>query len=77
MGRTEVATIPSMHDEETLEDSWFDRPGGHAQVLTREAVMRALADPTSLAEARDAAPGPVWDGLEDSWFERPARERRR
>jgi len=74
MGGTEVATIRTMHDEDTLEDSWFDRPGGHAQVLTRGAVMRALADPSSLTEP---TPGPAWEGLEDSWFERPARQRQR
>lgn len=72
-----VATVPSMHDEDTLEDSWFDRPA-RAQALTRDAVMRALADPSSLGEPEHApGGGAAWEGLQDSWFDRPPRELRR
>jgi hypothetical protein len=51
-----------MHDEDALEDSWFDRPA-KGQALTLEMVQAALKNP-------DAEIGPRFEGLEDSWFER-------
>jgi hypothetical protein len=52
-----------MHDEDTLEDSWFDRP---AKALTIEMVQAALQHP-------EADLGPRFEGLEDSWFDRPPK----
>ncbi len=57
-----------MHDEDTLEDSWFDRPA-KGQPLTVEMVQAALRSP-------DANAGPSFEGLEDSWFDKPARRQR-
>lgn len=58
-----------MHDDDALDDSWFDRPTRRAP-LTVQAVREALVT--------GAAPeGPAWEGLEDSWFDRPPRETRR
>ena len=55
-----------MHDEDTLEDSWFDRPA-KGQPLTIEMVQAALRHP-------DADIGPRFEGLEDSWFDRPSNK---
>ncbi|MBX7194937.1 MAG: hypothetical protein K1X94_22985 [Sandaracinaceae bacterium] len=57
-----------MHDDETLDDSWFDRPA-KGQALTIEMVQAALRTGVEV--------GPRWDGLEDSWFERKPTERKR
>ena len=55
-----------MHDEDTFEDSWFDRPA-KGQPLTIEMVQAALRHP-------DADIGPRFEGLEDSWFDRPSNK---
>jgi hypothetical protein len=56
-----------MHDDDMLDDSWFDRPV-KGQALTVEMVQAALHAP-------EADIGPTFEGLEDSWFDRPARGR--
>jgi hypothetical protein len=60
-----------MHDDDSLDDSWFERPAAGRAPLTVQAVREAMANPGATTE------GPRWEGLEDSWFDRPPRERRR
>lgn len=61
-----------MHDDDMLEDSWFDRPA-KGQPLTIEMVQAALRAPKKDEPPPEAR---AMEGLEDSWFERPARSRR-
>jgi hypothetical protein len=58
-----------MHDDDMLDDSWFDRPV-KGQALTVEMVQAALRTP-------HADVGPCFEGLEDSWFDKPARDAKR